>query len=216
MESEALTALLNNYFTEMSEIALRYGGTIDKYIGDAIMIFFGDPESKGEKEDAIACVTMAIEMRERMKYLRKKWENEGINNSLQVRIGINTGHCTVGNFGSENRLDYTIIGGSVNLASRLESNSEPDQILISNETYALVKDKIDCELKGEIHVKGIARAIKTYQVIGLREGNIREDKLFEQAEGFTLTLDLSQADKNEVTEILKDTLEKIQRKPEEE
>ncbi len=212
MESEALSALLNNYFTEMSEIALRYGGTIDKYMGDAIMIFFGDPESKGEREDAIACVTMAIEMRERMKYLRRKWEEEGISNALQIRIGINTGHCTVGNFGSENRLDYTIIGGNVNLASRLETGAEPNQILISYETYALIKDKIDCEPKGEIHVKGIARVIKTYQVIGLREGSIHEEKLLEQTEGFSLTLDLSKADKNEVSRILQDTIKKIRKK----
>ncbi len=213
LESEALSGLLNHYFTEMSEIALRYGGTIDKYMGDAIMIFFGDPESKGEREDAIACVTMAIEMRERMKYLRKKWEDEGISGGLQIRIGINTGHCTVGNFGSENRLDYTIIGGTVNLASRLETTAEPDQILISYETYALVKDKIACEPKGEIHVKGIARAIKTFQVIGLLEGNLQEEKFIEQSDGFTLSLDMSRADKNKVTGILKKTLDKLKNSP---
>ena len=126
----------------MSKIALKYGGTIDKFVGDAILIFFGDPETKGEKEDAIACVSMAIEMRKRMQYLRAQWENQGISNPLEIRIGINTGYCNVGNFGSEDRLDYTIIGGEVNLASRLESNAKTGEILVSHETFAFIKNFI--------------------------------------------------------------------------
>ena len=78
MESESLTDLLNSYLDEMSTIALKYGGTIDKFIGDAILIFFGDPLSRGDKEDAVACVSMAIEMRNRMKELQKKWYSFGI------------------------------------------------------------------------------------------------------------------------------------------
>ena len=92
---------------------------------------------------------MALEMRERMKILRKIWKDQGISKSLDIRIGINTGYCNVGNFGSEDRLDYTIIGGEVNLASRLESNAEVGQILISHETYALIKDEILCDKKEE-------------------------------------------------------------------
>ncbi|MGB0847901.1 MAG: adenylate/guanylate cyclase domain-containing protein [Thiolinea sp.] len=168
MESEALASLLNNYLNEMAEIALRHGGTIDKFIGDAILIFFGDPESRGDVKDAEACVLMAIEMRERMKYLRKKWEGEGVTKPLHIRCGINTGFCTVGNFGSENRLDYTIVGGQVNLTSRLESHAEPDQILISQTTYALVKDGIRCEKKDEIKVRGINNPIQTFQVLGVQ------------------------------------------------
>ncbi len=160
LESEALTKLLNEYLNEMSEIAVKNGGTIDKFIGDAIMIFFGDPETKGEKADALACVSMAIEMRNKMKYLQWKWDTQGVSQPLRVRIGINTGYCTVGNFGSEDRLDYTIIGGQVNIASRLESNAHADQILISHETYALIKDKIFCEPKGQVNVKGIAHTIQ--------------------------------------------------------
>ena len=131
LEPEVLSFLLNSYLNEMSKIALKYGGTIDKFVGDAILIFFGDPETRGEKEDAKACVLMAIEMRERMKKLHNIWEDQGIFNPLEIRIGINTGFCNVGNFGSEDRLDYTIIGGEVNLASRLESSAETGQILIS-------------------------------------------------------------------------------------
>jgi len=165
MESEALTELLNQYLNEMSEIALKYEGTIDKFIGDAIMIFFGDPETKGVQEDALACVNMAIDMKTRMEELRREWNAEGIASPLHIRIGMNSGYCTVGNFGSENRLDYTIIGGQVNLASRLETNAEPDQILISHSTYTLIKEKIACKKRGEIQVKGVPHPVQTYQIV---------------------------------------------------
>ena len=181
LESEELTELLNHYLTEMSRIALDHGATIDKYVGDAIVIFFGDPESQGVQEDALACVKMAIAMRDRMRALEAIWRDSGIEKPLKCRIGINTGFCTVGNFGSEDRMDYTIIGGGVNLASRLESAATPGEILISYETYALVKDEIVCEEHGEITVKGIAYSVATYQVVdrydrlGRRPRRIRED-----------------------------------------
>lgn len=211
IESEALSSLLNSYLTEMSEIALRYGGTIDKFVGDAIMIFFGDPETKGGKEDALACVLMAIEMRERMKHLQRQWEEEGLSRKLQIRIGINTGHCTVGNFGSEDRLDYTIIGGQVNLASRLESSAEPDQILISQETYALVKDKIACEKKGEIKVKGIAYPVQTYHVVDLYENlAITKRELKEERMGFLLSIDFEKMVEDEAIESLRKVIIKIE------
>jgi class 3 adenylate cyclase/HAMP domain-containing protein len=181
LESEDLTKLLNHYLTEMSQIALNHGATIDKYVGDAIVIFFGDPETRGVKEDALACVNMAIIMRKRMLELGKIWHDSGIEKPLQIRIGINTGYCTVGNFGSEDRMDYTIIGGGVNLASRLESAATPGEILLSYETYAQVKDQIECEEHGEIDVKGIAHPVSTYQVVdtydnlGKHRQLIRED-----------------------------------------
>lgn len=165
LESEDLTKLLNHYLTEMSRIALEYGATVDKYVGDAIVIFFGDPETRGVKEDALACVKMAIAMRKRMLELGGIWRDSGLENPLQIRIGINTGYCTVGNFGSEDRLDYTIIGGGVNLASRLESAATPGEILVSYETFAQVKDQIECEEHGEISVKGIAYPVATYEVV---------------------------------------------------
>jgi class 3 adenylate cyclase/HAMP domain-containing protein len=167
LESEELTQLLNQYLTEMSRIALDHGATIDKYVGDAIVIFFGDPESRGVKQDALACVEMAIAMRKRMSELQNLWRDSGIQNPLNCRIGINTGYCTVGNFGSEDRMDYTIIGGGVNLASRLETSATPGEILISYETYAHVKDKIQCKESGSINVKGIAYPVETYHVIDL-------------------------------------------------
>ncbi len=139
LEAEELSNLLNHYLTEMSKIALEHGGTIDKYVGDAILIFFGDPESQGVKEDAKACVQMAIAMQRRMRELEQEWRDRGLERPLHIRIGINTGFCTVGNFGSQDRMDYTIIGNEVNLASRLESSVELGGILMAHETYSLVK-----------------------------------------------------------------------------
>jgi adenylate cyclase len=142
LESEELTTLLNHYLTEMSVIALAHGATIDKYIGDAILAFFGDPETRGVEEDAIACVNMAIAMQKRMRELQMEWRNKGLQKPFQLRIGINTGYCTVGNFGSEDHMDYTIIGSEVNLTSRLQSNAELGGILLSHETYSLIKDHV--------------------------------------------------------------------------
>src|SRR5207248_2724131 len=92
LESEELTALLNHYLTEMSKIALEHGATIDKYIGDAILAFFGDPETKGIREDARACVDMAIAMQRRMGELQSEWLDTGLERPFQLRIGISTGY----------------------------------------------------------------------------------------------------------------------------
>ncbi|MDC0651787.1 PAS domain S-box protein [Alphaproteobacteria bacterium] len=212
LEPEVLSSLLNNYLNEMSKIALKYGGTIDKFVGDAILIFFGDPETKGEKEDAIACVSMAIEMRKRMQYLRAQWENQGISNPLEIRIGINTGYCNVGNFGSEDRLDYTIIGGEVNLASRLESNAKTGEILVSHETFALIKEDITCEKKEEINVKGLAHKVQTYQVIENKKTLAKKHKFFnEQFEGFILKVDLNSTKKERIILSLKKAMETLKK-----
>ena len=167
MELEDVTQLLNQYLTEMSRVALEYGATVDKYVGDAIMIFFGDPESRGVKQDALACVTMAIAMQKRMQELEAIWRDSGIEKPIACRIGIHTGYCTVGNFGSEDRMDYTIIGGAVNLASRLEHEAPEGGILISYETWAQVKDEIHCEQMGRIQVRGIGHPVATFRVVDL-------------------------------------------------
>ena len=192
LESEDLTALLNHYLTEMSDIALRHGATIDKYVGDAIVIFFGDPESHGVKEDALQCAHMALEMQRRMTELQAIWHKAGVQKPLQCRMGINTGFCTVGNFGSEDRMDYTIIGGGVNLASRLESAAKPGEILISYETFALVRDTLHCEQRGEISVKGIAYPVATYALIGKRQASEpAQIRIAEDGPSFRLDLDVA-------------------------
>jgi class 3 adenylate cyclase/phosphoglycerate-specific signal transduction histidine kinase len=213
LESEDLTRLLNHYLTEMSQIAISYGATIDKYVGDAIVIFFGDPDTRGVKEDAFACVEMAIAMRKRMLELQDVWRTSGIEKPLQCRIGINTGYCTVGNFGSEDRMDYTIIGGGVNLASRLEAAATPGEILISFETYANIRDRIHCEERGHISVKGIAYPVATYQVVDAFE-NLRTERLFIHEERPNLRLDLnldamSAGDRGHATAVLREALNRL-------
>ena len=110
LEPEKLARIINNYLSEMTTIAIECGGTIDKFIGDAVMVFFGDPNSDGETEDAWKCVEMAVRMRQRVNELSKYWNRLGAPEGLNVRMGIATGYCTVGNFGSDQRLDYTALG----------------------------------------------------------------------------------------------------------
>ncbi|MEM1412746.1 MAG: adenylate/guanylate cyclase domain-containing protein, partial [Pseudomonadota bacterium] len=191
LESEDMTELLNEYLTEMSNIALAHGATIDKYIGDAIMIFFGDPDSQGLQEDAVRCVRMAIDMRNRLRELAAIWESRGLCETLSTRTGIHTGYCTVGNFGSEDRMDYTIIGGAVNLASRLEHSATPGQILISNETYNLVREEVQCREAETIRVKGIAYPVKTFVALHTHEqAGTQAGRVFEQHEKFIVDVDL--------------------------
>lgn len=116
MEPERLAFLINTYLSDMSNIAIEHGGTIDKFIGDAILVFFGDPETEGDRNDAIKCAKMALAMKQRMAELQEVWQSNGISRPLRIRMGINTGYCTVGNFGSDHRLEYTVLGGPVNLA----------------------------------------------------------------------------------------------------
>nr|WP_148864885.1 adenylate/guanylate cyclase domain-containing protein [Marinobacter fonticola] len=212
MEPEALTELLNHYFNEMSQVALKYGGTIDKFVGDSIMIFFGDPTSRGPREDALACVSMAIDMRKHMKIMRQKWRSQGIKTPLEIRMGISAGYTTVGNFGAENRMDYTIIGKEVNLASRLESLADPGEILISYETFSLIKDKIMCRDKGEITVKGFGRPVPIYEVIDFRRDLGAERSFLEHEHaGFAMYLDSDKVRGNERSDILRALEEAVDR-----
>ncbi len=169
IEPELLSDILNTYLTQMSEIALKHGGTVDKFVGDAVMVFFGAPEFIDDATHARRAVRMALEMREALYRLRETWRTKGITRSLRVRAGINTGMCTVGNFGSERRMDYTIIGGQVNLASRLQSVAPPDSIYISSATYAWVEDIVEAQYIGPTQVKGIHAPVEVWELIGLRE-----------------------------------------------
>ena len=166
LESEEVTALLNFYLDEMSTIALEFGGTIDKFVGDAIMVFFGDPETQGAEADAINCLKMAIKMQDRMTTLTKEWGKKyNLHSPLQVRIGLSSGFCTVGNFGSSDRLDYTAIGSPVNLAARVQSAASPSSILISEDTYSLVKEHFGFGTPIELNFKGIGHSVICYQVL---------------------------------------------------
>ena len=217
LESEELTSLLNQYLREMSAIALEYGATIDKFIGDAVMLFFGDPETKGPKDDAIACVKMAIAMQQRMRDLQAEWRERGQEHVFQLRIGINTGFCTVGNFGSDDRVDYTIIGNEVNLAARLQSHADLGGILLAHETYSLVKDEVLAEETGTITVKGFPRPVRTHRVVGLHDGAGASGRIIRQEqEGMLLIIDqkkLTDQGKADAIRVLQDAVGRLRAEP---
>jgi len=193
LQPEALTWMLNEYLTEMSNIALKHGGTVDKFIGDAILVFFGDPETKGTAEDAKACLRMAVDMQKRLGELKSKWRGEGTEEPFVVRMGINTGYCNVGNFGSNDRMDYTIIGAEANLAARLQSIAEGGKIMISYETYALVQDIVVASPMPPITMKGIRHEVVPYEVDGLLTGADKKTRILsEHLAGLDLHLDLGQ------------------------
>jgi adenylate cyclase len=162
LEPEDLSLLLNEYLAEMATIAEKYEATIDKFVGDAVICFFGAPTATDDRDQAHRAVRMALEMNERVADLDVSWRKFGASRPLRIRIGVNTGVANVGSFGSQRRMDYTAIGRQVNLAARLEASCEPGNVLISHSTYALVSDKIPCVPKGEIHVKGIHQPVKVY------------------------------------------------------
>ena len=201
LESEEITSLINFYLNEMSIIALKYGGTIDKYIGDSIMIFFGDPTTKGAEEDAKLCVEMAVEMLEKMDELKGTWgKNFSLRSDLEIRIGINTGYCTVGNFGSDERLDYTAVGGTVNLASRLESVANSGSICISEETYLLVNSFFKFDDPKEIDVKGYLRKIKYYELN--RDAKVENNQIINlTGSNFNISIDKEKLTQQEYTQI---------------
>jgi adenylate cyclase len=195
MQPEQLTALLNEYFTEMSNIALAYGGTIDKFIGDAMLVFFGDPQTLGETQDAQAALRMADAMQRRAAKLAVRWHQEGIEQPFAVRMGINTGYCNVGNFGSADRMDYTIIGAEANLAARLQAIAQPGTIVVSYETYALVRDIVRARPLEPIHVKGVSREVRPYLVEGLRDETGASPLVFAaHTSGLDLYLDVGMLD----------------------
>jgi len=164
LEPEDLAKILNEYLTEMNKIINKYKGTLAQVIGDGLYIFFGAPKESNDKDHAIRCLKMAIDMQIKMKELNKKWFSLGIDKGLQIRCGINTGMATVGGYGSPERKEYTAMGMQVNIAARLESACKPGHILINHTTWVLVKDDIRCIEKGKIEVKGYHLPIKVYEV----------------------------------------------------
>ena len=210
LESEELTDVLNHYLTEMSRIALEHGATIDKFIGDAMLLFFGDPETRGIKEDAKACVAMALAMQRRMRELEQEWVSRGLERPFRIRMGISTGFCTVGNFGSQDRMDYTIIGNEVNLAARLQAACEPGGILLAHETNALVRDIVMTEEQPPISAKGFAKPISTFKVVGTYDELVGAGRIvLQERKGLRVLVDLTRQDKSEAIKILEDVLTQL-------
>lgn len=216
LEAETLTELLNSYLTEMARIATKHRGTIDKFMGDSVMVIFGDSQSEGLKLDCLRAVSMAIEMRKKMKELQQRWYNQGIKKPLLIRMGLNTGFCTVGSFGTSHYMDYTVLGTHVNLASRLESAADPGEILLSHETWSLVKDVVMCRDKGEITVKGFSNPVRVHEVVDFRKDLGKDQSWFEEnTDGFSMHLDLEKIrnyEKERVLDVLQKATDKLREK----
>jgi class 3 adenylate cyclase len=160
--AEDMTVLLNAYFAQMTRIVRKYGGTLDKYIGDAMLVFFGDPVSHGPAADALACVQMALEIQEQLPLLNSAWRAHGLTDDLAVRIGITTGPCTVGNFGSQDQMSYTVLGTPVNAAARLQSHCPPGQVLVAEQTMELVREHFTWQAQSPLALKGLTESLRTY------------------------------------------------------
>jgi class 3 adenylate cyclase len=171
LEPEELAEVLNAYLREMTAVAVRHGGALDSFIGDGLMVIFGAPAAIGEAEQALAAVQTAIGMRSRMSELADELGRRGLPGNLQIRAGINTGHCTVGVFGSEVMRAYKAVGFAVNIASRLQSAAEPGAILCGYRTYALVEGQVRAERREPLQVKGSARPVEAWEILDLAEGS---------------------------------------------
>jgi adenylate cyclase len=161
MTPDQIQNFLAEYFDAMVQIVFKYEGTVDKYIGDGLMVFFGAPEP--QSDHAVRCAKAAIEMQIKCRELKEKWVREGLF-PLKIRIGINTGEVVVGNMGTRKKLAYTVLGSDVNLANRLESNAPVEGIMISRRTYDLIKDEIPTLPHEPVLVKGLDTPIEVYTV----------------------------------------------------
>ncbi|MBI2619341.1 MAG: adenylate/guanylate cyclase domain-containing protein [Ignavibacteriales bacterium] len=162
LPADEIQKLLNEYFEAMVDIVFKYEGTVDKFIGDGLMVFFGDPEP--QPDHAVRCVRAAIEMQKKTRLLREEWERKG-RFPIRIRIGINTGPVVVGNMGSARRLSYTVLGSDVNLAQRLESSAPVEGIMISQRTYELVKDHVVTRPMDPVKPKGLDTPIQVWEVV---------------------------------------------------
>ena len=200
MEAEDLSNFLNFYLTNMCDIALKYGGTIDKFIGDSVMVFFGDPDTKGAQEDAISCCNMAMEMVTFLESNQQHFQDMyNFPDKLEIRVGIHNGLCNVGNFGSAQRLDYTAIGRAVNVASRLEQAAPKNSILVSSAVRNLIKNNFETSSPIEVKAKGIDKPIASYVLI--RQGAVNT-KVIKELDGFKLEYDPKKIDKNKLLTII--------------
>ncbi len=153
---------------------------------------------------------MAIAMQRRMRELQSEWLDMGLERPFQQRIGINTGFCTVGNFGSAERMDYTIIGNEVNLAARLESLAEVGGILMAHETHSLVKDTVLAEEGDILTVKGFAKPVRTYAVAGLHDDLAEQGRIIRKDEdGVRVLVELKKGDKAAAIRAIEDVLSQL-------
>ena len=201
LSADNLADILNTYMNCMTLIANKHGAVLDKFIGDGMVCFFGEPNSRGPRQDALDCVAMAIDMRREMRTLRQKWRLMGFE-GLYIRVGITTGYCHVGNFGSNNRLSYTLIGKEANLASRLEAVAGKGEIFISESTYDYISYDYDCEYAGAFSLKGFDNKISAWKVLDPDENKGKLSKWVDHTlPGFNLHLNFRDMQDNDYQDI---------------
>ncbi len=161
LSPETLVQMLSEHLSAMTDVVLAHEGTVDKFIGDGVMALYNVPER--QPDHAWRAIETALDMQQAHRALRQHWPD-----LPPIGVGIDTGEVIVGNLGSAQRLEYTAVGHHVNLASRLCGAAEGDQILISAETYAVVRDRVHAEPVAALHLKGLADTVEAYQVLGLK------------------------------------------------
>jgi len=171
LEPEELAEVLNEYLREMTAEAVSQGGTLDNYIGDGLMVLFGAPKRAEESVQAWRALRTAFGMKVRAEELTTAIRQRGIPADIKVRVGVNTGHCTVGVLGSDIMRAYKAVGFAVNVAARLQSEAEPGTVLAGFRTYALVKDRVVAEQREPLTLKGAARPVEAWEIIGLVDGS---------------------------------------------
>jgi class 3 adenylate cyclase len=169
LEPEELSEVLNEYLREMTAVAVSHRGTLDNYIGDGLMVFFGAPVADDEAGQAWSALQTAFEMKERAEELTEAVRGRGIPADLRIRVGVNTGRCTVGVFGSDVLRAYKAVGFAVNVAARLQAAAEPGTVLVVFRTYALVKDRVRAQQREPLTIKGAARPVEAWEILGLGE-----------------------------------------------
>jgi adenylate cyclase len=148
---------------------MTFGGSVDNLIGDGVMAVFGAPKEMAEADQAWAAVQAGFEMHRRCDELADTFRGQGIPADVKIRVGVNTAHCTVGVFGSEAMRRYMAVGFAVNVAARLEVAADPGSVLCGFRTYALVKDRVKAESRGELTVKGARRPVEAWEILDLAE-----------------------------------------------
>ena len=164
MPAEEVSMILNEYFSQMEPIITKYNGVINKFIGDAVMAIFGEPiQDINHPQNAVKC---AYEMLKKVEYLREKWLFEG-KPRIEIGVGINTGEAFIGNIGTETRMEYTVIGDTVNLASRIEGYNKvyKTNLLVSSSTYNYISDIADVIKIKEVQIRGKSKKMDIYEVL---------------------------------------------------
>jgi adenylate cyclase len=186
MSPEQIYGQLNEYFEDMCQIVFKYGGYVDKFIGDCLMAVFSAPNPK--QDDARSAVFAAIEQQEKILQIAEEWKSQG-RQVFTVGMGLNTGEVVMGNLGSADRLNYTVIGDNVNTAARLYNVAKGGQTIISETTYEEVKDLVVVNELDPVMVKGKEKPLRIFEVIRkLNPGEVNPSKLRDPNEPVVVTM----------------------------